>query len=80
MNPAPAHLVIDRTACAGHGMCYSTAPALIEPDEQGDPVILPDPVPDSHRAAAETAVAACPERALALAYISPLHVSEEPSL
>lgn len=75
-----AHLVIDRTACAGHGMCYSTAPALLEPDEQGDPVILRDPVPDSHRGDAETAVATCPERALALTRISPFHVSEEPSL
>ncbi|GAA4672628.1 ferredoxin [Gordonia humi] len=59
-------LVVDRVACAGHGMCYGTAPDLIDCDEQGDP-ILPDRMLTGAEAdAAEAAVLACPERALTL--------------
>jgi ferredoxin len=77
MSALPTRLVIDRTACAGHGMCCSAAPALVESDEQGDPVILLDPVPDTHRSDADTAVSVCPERALSLARTTPLPASEE---
>ncbi|GGL16921.1 hypothetical protein GCM10011588_34500 [Nocardia jinanensis] len=59
-------------------MCYSVAPSLVECDEQGDPVVLLDPVPDTHRGDADRAVAVCPERALSLAYTAPPPVSEEP--
>ncbi|MFC8529888.1 ferredoxin [Nocardia sp. NPDC057227] len=67
MTTTPARLIVDRNACAGHGMCYAMAPILVEPDEQGDPVILADPIPGAQLGAADTAVAACPERALSLA-------------
>jgi ferredoxin len=60
------HLVVDRKACAGHGLCYSVAPDVIDADEQGDPVITADPVPDDQLEFAENAVDACPERALTL--------------
>ncbi|MEV5835902.1 ferredoxin [Nocardia sp. NPDC052112] len=73
MTAAPAHLVVDRSACAGHGMCYATAPNLLDSDDQGDPVILLDPIPESRLADADTAVSVCPERALTLsrAHLSP---------
>lgn len=60
------HLTIDRDACAGHGLCYSEAPDVIDSDEQGDPVILEDPVPEDQVEATERAVQMCPEQALAL--------------
>lgn len=60
------HLTIDRKACAGHGLCYSVAPDIIDADEQGDPVISDDSVPEDQLEFAENAVEACPERALAL--------------
>ncbi|MBH0781037.1 ferredoxin [Nocardia bovistercoris] len=71
MADAPARLVVDRDACAGHGMCYGIAPSLVEPDEQGDPVVLVDPISPAQSADAETAVSVCPERALSLVSASP---------
>lgn len=59
-------LEVDRDTCAGHGLCYGSAPELVDSDEQGDPVILADPVPDGLLDAARTAVDVCPERALRL--------------
>ncbi|MBM7367403.1 ferredoxin [Gordonia hydrophobica] len=59
-------LSVDRAACAGHGMCYGTAPDLIDCDDQGDPVLPERPLTDDEVAAARDAVAACPERALTL--------------
>jgi ferredoxin len=60
------HLIVDRKACAGHGLCYSVAPDIIDSDDQGDPVILADPVPEDQVDNADSAVQACPEQALAL--------------
>jgi ferredoxin len=59
-------LVVDRKACAGHGLCYSIAPDVIDADDQGDPVITADPIPDDQLELAQNAVEACPERALRL--------------
>ncbi|PPJ22680.1 ferredoxin [Nocardia nova] len=78
MTDSPVHLVVDRAACAGHGLCYGTAPELLESDDVGNPVVLDDPVPDSHLDAAHRAAAACPERALTLSGAPPL--SEEKPL
>ena len=60
------HLVVDRGACAGHGLCYGAAPDLVDCDEQGDPVVLADPVPEAQAGAARQVVDMCPERALTL--------------
>lgn len=60
------HLTVDRTACAGHGLCYGAAPELLDCDDQGDPVVLADPVPVSRVGEARKVVDMCPERALAL--------------
>lgn len=71
----PVHLVVDRTACAGHGLCYATAPDLLEADDFGNPVVDAGPIPESQREFAQRAAAACPERALT--FTSALPPSEE---
>lgn len=62
----PQMLTVDRAACAGHGMCYGTAPDLIDCDDQGDPILPERVLSAAEAAAAADAVAACPERALSL--------------
>ncbi|MGB3885420.1 ferredoxin [Gordonia sp. (in: high G+C Gram-positive bacteria)] len=59
-------LTIDRVACAGHGMCYATAPELIDCDEEGDPILPDRQLTEEESARARDAVSACPERALTL--------------
>jgi ferredoxin len=59
-------LEVDRQTCAGHGLCYGTAPDLVDSDEQGDPVVLVDPLTDAVLEQARTVVEVCPERALAV--------------
>lgn len=60
-------LVVDRSACAGHGLCYGRSPEIIDCDDAGYPVLLQEVLgTDEHIAAAEEAVAMCPERALSL--------------
>lgn len=61
-----AHLVVDREACAGHGLCYSADPELLDSDDVGNPVVLVDPVPTSLRSRATAVIRVCPERALTL--------------
>ena len=60
------HLTVDRGACAGHGLCYGAAPELVDCDDQGDPIVLVEPVPPAMVDRAEHVVRICPERALAL--------------
>ncbi|MEQ3549902.1 ferredoxin [Pseudonocardia nematodicida] len=64
-------LTVDRAICAGHGLCYGSAPELVDSDEQGDPVIVTEPVPADLAGTARRVVAMCPERALALVEPSP---------
>lgn len=59
-------LVVDTSVCAGHGLCYSTSPQLIECDDQGYPVVLRNLLSDDDVAAAEAAAIVCPERALTI--------------
>jgi ferredoxin len=61
-----SHLQVDRTACAGHGLCYGTAPDVVDCDDQGDPVVLADPLPEDEVESAQRAVEMCPERALTI--------------
>ena len=60
------HLVVDRGVCAGHGLCYGAAPEVVDCDDQGDPVVTADPIPDSRLGQARHVVDLCPERALTL--------------
>ncbi|MFN8028450.1 MAG: ferredoxin [Acidimicrobiia bacterium] len=59
-------IVLDDSLCTGHGRCYALAPALFDSDDAGRSVLLAEVVDDEHRAAAEAAVANCPERAISL--------------
>lgn len=60
------HLIVDRAACAGHGLCYGAAPEILDCDDQGDPVVIMDPVREALLDRARHVVGMCPERALAL--------------
>jgi ferredoxin len=70
MNPngtSAVRLAVDRTACAGHGLCYGGSPDVLDCDDQGDPVILRDPLgTDAEVESARSAALACPERALSV--------------
>jgi ferredoxin len=60
-------LRIDAERCTGHGRCYSLAPGLFEPDDEGHGVVLADgTVPAGQEEAARRAVTNCPERAITL--------------
>lgn len=63
---------IDRSKCAGHGRCYTVAPSVFEPDDEGFPVlVLTDLAEDSeHFTSLTEAVDNCPERALSLVDLS----------
>lgn len=60
-------LEIDAAVCTGHGRCYTRAPKLIEPDDEGFPLLLlPDgQVPDELVEEARLAATSCPEGAIA---------------
>jgi ferredoxin len=58
-------VVIDENLCTGHGRCYSLAPSVFEPDDRGQGVVTVPKIDDADlEAAAELAVANCPERAI----------------
>jgi ferredoxin len=60
-------LAIDRDQCQGHGRCYSLAPTLVEPDDDGFPILkcvrLSAQIDVTN---AEAIVASCPEQAISL--------------
>jgi ferredoxin len=57
---------IDRSACMGHGRCYSLAPSLCEPDGEGRGVVVQAEVAPELAAEARAAAGGCPERAVLL--------------
>ncbi len=57
---------VDRTRCAGHGLCAELLPELIRLDDWGYPIVAPGPVPEHLAEHARRAVASCPALALAL--------------
>ena len=63
------HITIDTAKCSGHGRCYTIAPELFEPDDEGFAVISTADVPDDDHArlaALSDAVDNCPERAISV--------------
>jgi ferredoxin len=60
-------LLIDRTACTGHGLCAELLPEVLDLDEWGYPMIPAGPVPANLEQHARRAVTACPVLALRLA-------------
>jgi len=61
-------LSVDASKCTGHGRCYTTSPELLSDDEEGFVTLRgsSQEVSDDQLAAAQRAVAACPERAISL--------------
>jgi ferredoxin len=57
-------VVIDENLCTGHGRCYSLAPSVFEPEDRGQGVVSVPELDAELEAAAEVAVANCPERAI----------------
>ena len=61
-----AILILDAGLCVGHGRCYTLAPDVYEPDQEGHCVMKVTTVTTADlEAQARLAVANCPERALA---------------
>lgn len=59
-------IILDDDVCTGHGRCYALAPDVFDADDQGHCVIKVDDIPDHEQAAAQVAVANCPEVALSI--------------
>jgi len=56
---------IDPDRCTGHGRCYALAPDLFEPDDVGSGVVrVTGELPADLEAAAQLAIANCPEHAI----------------
>jgi ferredoxin len=61
-------LEIDAAVCTGHGRCYTRAARLIEPDDEGFPVllVLEGQVPGELVKDARLAASSCPEGAISV--------------
>jgi ferredoxin len=58
-------LRIDPELCTGHGRCYTLAPDVFEPDDEGHGVVLHDGVvAPGQEEIARRAANNCPERAI----------------
>lgn len=57
---------IDTEMCTGHGRCYSLAPEVFEPDDEGHGVVILEEIPESLRSKAEIGVQNCPEQAISI--------------
>jgi ferredoxin len=60
-------VVVNRALCDGNGVCVVEAPAVFDLDEDDDLLVLQESPPDELRAQLESAVRACPKRALSIA-------------
>jgi ferredoxin len=59
-------VIIDEVACTGHGRCYTLAPEVFSPDDEGHSQPISDEVPESLRDQAMIGVQNCPERAISI--------------
>lgn len=57
-------VVVDASACVGHGRCYDLVPELFAEDEEGHCRLLRETVPRDLESKAEVAVINCPEGAI----------------
>jgi ferredoxin len=62
-------VVLDSTACSGHGRCYSESPGVFEPDEQGFGVVVESIVGEDRLQEAKRGERLCPERAITVVTI-----------
>lgn len=65
---SPVRVVIDADKCVGHGRCYSLAPGVYDPDDEGFAALTDGDVPASAelRAQARLGAETCPEGAISL--------------
>jgi ferredoxin len=61
-----SQLAIDRARCCGHGRCWTVAPDLFEPDDDGEPMVLRPEIGSEDHEDAVLAAEACPEQAVLL--------------
>jgi ferredoxin len=63
-------LVVDAVKCAGHGRCYTVAPDLLQPDDEGFVTARGSviDVPATLITAARTAAESCPELAISITH------------
>jgi ferredoxin len=61
-------LAVDANQCTGHGRCYSLAPQLLSPDDEGYVTIRGSSleVPEDLRELADEVAGTCPEGAISL--------------
>ena len=59
-------VVLDRSACTGHGRCYALGPDVFEADDDGYGVVRVAVVPPELEAQARAAEQNCPERAITI--------------
>ena len=59
-------LMIDADRCTGHGRCYSLAPDLFDPDDEGHGLVNVSEVPAEREHQAGMCIANCPEGAIAV--------------
>jgi ferredoxin len=61
-------VTVNGALCTGHGRCYSLAPDVFEPDDEGYSAQrdVPIDVPADQEDAAVPAAHACPERAISV--------------
>jgi ferredoxin len=68
MGGLTLHIHVDGTLCSGQGRCYTVAPDLLEPDDEGFVTLKGSSmeVPVGQEQSARRACAACPEDAITL--------------
>ncbi len=64
---APPRLRVDPVRCDGIGICAHLAPQIVTVDSWGYPIIASAPLDRRSRRRAESAVSACPRKALFIA-------------
>lgn len=65
MNASPPSTFhIDTDVCAGHGRCYSLAPAWFDSDDVGYAVVVAGDLDPDAREAMSRIASACPEGAI----------------
>ncbi|ODU07678.1 MAG: ferredoxin [Pseudonocardia sp. SCN 72-86] len=59
-------VTVDGSLCTGHGRCYSLAPDIFEPDDEGYSMQrdVPIPIPPGQEELTRRATHACPEGAI----------------
>ncbi|MFR9807117.1 ferredoxin [Pseudonocardia sp. RS010] len=62
-------VTVNGALCTGHGRCYSLAPGVFEPDDEGYNLErdVPIDVPAEHEENSRLAAHACPEGAISMA-------------